>query len=61
MTSGETKAFVCTSSPVGQFVSVSIPGQNKILTLCEVQVYSTKRDRDSVEGNFKLICILLFA
>ncbi|XP_073447658.1 uncharacterized protein [Aquarana catesbeiana] len=38
MASGETLAFEC-DGMVGQYVTIFIPGKNKSLTLCEVQVF----------------------
>lgn len=35
---GETKEFNCTAS--GRYVVIRIPGKNKVLSLCEVQVYA---------------------
>lgn len=37
---GETYTFQCNEME-GQYVVVVIPGQNKILTLCEVEVFAT--------------------
>uniref|UniRef100_A0A8C7F948 Si:ch73-126o18.1 n=1 Tax=Oncorhynchus kisutch TaxID=8019 RepID=A0A8C7F948_ONCKI len=37
---GETNTFQCNEME-GQYVVVVIPGQNKILTLCEVEVFAT--------------------
>uniref|UniRef100_A0A4W5MF13 Fucolectin tachylectin-4 pentraxin-1 domain-containing protein n=1 Tax=Hucho hucho TaxID=62062 RepID=A0A4W5MF13_9TELE len=37
---GETNTFQCNEME-GRYVVVVIPGQNKILTLCEVEVYGT--------------------
>ena len=37
---GRGETFFCSPSVVGRFVYVRIPGLGKILTLCEVEVYS---------------------
>ncbi|XP_077323576.1 uncharacterized protein LOC143958006 isoform X2 [Lithobates pipiens] len=43
MASGETLAFEC-DGMVGQYVTIFIPGKNKTLTLCEVQVFGLPSD-----------------
>ena len=37
---GRGETFLCSPSVVGRFVYVRIPGLGKLLTLCEVEVYS---------------------
>uniref|UniRef100_A0A8C7PW73 Fucolectin tachylectin-4 pentraxin-1 domain-containing protein n=1 Tax=Oncorhynchus mykiss TaxID=8022 RepID=A0A8C7PW73_ONCMY len=44
---GETYTFQCNEME-GQYVVVVIPGQNKILTLCEVEVFATVKPPDNV-------------
>ncbi|XP_068725986.1 uncharacterized protein [Montipora capricornis] len=48
MATGETKSFYCYPPIVGQYVSVVVPGDNKILTICEVEVYSTPQTSNGV-------------
>ena len=36
---GETKKIVCPAQMKGRYVVIRIPGNNKTLTLCEVEVY----------------------
>ena len=36
---GETRRIVCTNEIVGRYVTISLPGSNELLTLCEVEVY----------------------
>ncbi|XP_068725982.1 uncharacterized protein [Montipora capricornis] len=48
MVTGETKSFYCYPPIVGQYVSVVVPGDNKILTICEVEVYSTPQTSNGV-------------
>ncbi|XP_062523626.1 uncharacterized protein LOC134198280 [Corticium candelabrum] len=36
---GETVTVNCSANTVGQYVIIRIPGRNKTLTLCEVEVY----------------------
>ena len=43
MSTGATKSFYCVPRRVGQYVSIRIPGKRKIISICEVQVYSTRR------------------
>ena len=50
MSSGETKSFYCLPPLVGQFVYVRVPGNRKLLTVCEVEVYSTRRTSNNVKG-----------
>ena len=51
MNSGETKSFYCDPPLVGQYVFIRIPGNSKSLTICEVEVYSTRRTANNVKGN----------
>ena len=51
MNTGETKSFYCAPPLVGQFVYIRIPGSRKILSICEVQVYSTRRTSNTIKGN----------
>uniref|UniRef100_A0A8C8DCL3 Fucolectin tachylectin-4 pentraxin-1 domain-containing protein n=1 Tax=Oncorhynchus tshawytscha TaxID=74940 RepID=A0A8C8DCL3_ONCTS len=44
---GETYTFQCNEMD-GRYVVVVIPGQNKILTLCEVEVFATVKPPDNV-------------
>ncbi|XP_055757088.1 uncharacterized protein LOC129835476 [Salvelinus fontinalis] len=46
---GESNTFQCNETD-GRFVVVVIPGQNKILTLCEVEVYGTPAVNVAVKG-----------
>ena len=43
--SGETKTIICNADTYGQFVKLSLPGKNRILSLCEVEVYGFKGKR----------------
>lgn len=38
---GKGKYFRCNSTLYGRYVYIRIPGRKEILTLCEVEVYST--------------------
>ena len=38
---GQTMTFTCNGME-GRYVTVVIPGQKKVLTLCEVEVFGTK-------------------
>jgi len=51
MNSGETNSFYCDPRLVGQYVFIRIPGNRKVLTICEVEVYSTRRTANNVKGN----------
>ncbi|XP_068725970.1 receptor-type tyrosine-protein phosphatase S-like isoform X4 [Montipora capricornis] len=48
MVTGETKSFYCYPSIVGRYVSVVVPGARNILTICEVEVYSTPQTSNDV-------------
>ncbi|XP_068677377.1 receptor-type tyrosine-protein phosphatase S-like isoform X3 [Montipora foliosa] len=48
MVTGETKSFYCYPPIVGRYVSVVVPGDRKILTICEVEVYSTPQTSNGV-------------
>ncbi|XP_068677380.1 receptor-type tyrosine-protein phosphatase T-like isoform X2 [Montipora foliosa] len=48
MVTGETKSFYCYPPIVGRYVSVVVPGDNKILKICEVEVYSTPQTSNGV-------------
>ena len=37
---GETRLVVCKQDVVGRYVVISLPGEDEMLGLCEVQVYS---------------------
>ena len=52
MVTGETKSFYCYPPIVGRYVSVVVPGDRKILTICEVEVYSTPQTSNGVTGNW---------
>ena len=52
MNSGETKSFYCDPPLVGQYVFIRIPGNRKIFSICEVEVYSTRRTGNIVQGNW---------
>ena len=47
---GKTMTFVC-GGMEGRFVNVVIPGQKKVLTLCEVDVLGTETDEDGCYSN----------
>ena len=51
MANGETKSFYFYPVIVGRYVSVVKPGQNKALSICEVEVYSTPQASNGVTGN----------
>ena len=40
---GKGSSFYCRPSLLGRYVTINIPGDGKILTLCEVEVYSARR------------------
>ena len=60
MVTGETKSFYCAPRLLGQFVYVRIPGKRKIISICEVEVYSTRQSINSVKGNYKLVLVFFF-
>ena len=37
---GEIKSIVCPNLMLGRYVNIIIPGDNKMLALCEVEVYT---------------------
>ena len=39
MSTGETKSFMCDRDAIGTVLIIQIPGEEKILTLCEVYIY----------------------
>ncbi|XP_071234236.1 uncharacterized protein [Salvelinus alpinus] len=47
---GETYTFQCNEME-GRYVVVVIPGQNKVLTLCELEVYGTPADSPTTTTN----------
>ena len=40
--SGETRHVICMQDVVGRYVIISLPGNEEVLTLCEVQVYGVR-------------------
>ncbi|XP_028392974.1 uncharacterized protein LOC114517441 isoform X2 [Dendronephthya gigantea] len=42
ISSGETRAYPCTSRLSGRFVIIWLPGNNRVLTICEVVVYGRR-------------------
>jgi len=50
MNSGETKSFYCDPPLVGQYVFIRIPGNRKILSICEVEVYSTRTTGNNLKA-----------
>ncbi|CAH2312624.1 Hypothetical predicted protein [Pelobates cultripes] len=48
MNNGETLAFEC-DGMLGQYVTVNIPGRNKSLTICEVQVFGLLNEDAEIE------------
>ena len=57
MVAGETKSFYCTPQLLGRFVYVLVRGKSKLLTICELEVYSTKQNMNDVKGNYKLMFV----
>ena len=51
MANGETKSFYCDPPIVGRYVSVVIPGTRKLLSICEVEVYSIRQIPSGVTGD----------
>ena len=45
---------------IGRYVTVFIPGEDKVLTLCEVEVYGTGVLGMSLEISFLLLTSLYF-
>jgi len=43
LNAGETKSIYCLPRLVGRFVYIRIPGIEKIVSICEVEVYSFRR------------------
>ena len=60
MGTGETKSFYCAPRLLGQFVYVRIPGKDKIISICEVEVYATRQSVSDVKGNYKLMLVFFF-
>ncbi|KAM8930741.1 uncharacterized protein RCH25_006706 [Pelodytes ibericus] len=50
MNNGETLAFEC-DGMLGQYVSIVIPGQNRSLSICEVQVFGLPSEEPVIEEN----------
>ena len=46
----DEQSFPCLPVLVGRYVYVRIPGSNNVLNLCEVEVYSTRHNSNSVKG-----------
>ena len=40
---GSSKTYFCPPKVYGRYLYIRIPGSNKILTLCEVEVYSLSK------------------
>ena len=40
---GSSKTYVCSPKAYGRYLYIRIPGSNKTLTLCEVEVYSLSK------------------
>ena len=38
---GKVGTFICNPTASGRYVYVRIPGNNKVVTVCEVEVYSS--------------------
>ena len=51
MNSGDAKSFYCDPPLAGRYVFIRIPGIRKIVTICEVEVYSTRRTGNNVKGS----------
>ena len=51
MGAGSTKTFVCNGME-GRYVNIVIPGNNKILTLCEVEVTGQPSGDITLTGKF---------
>ena len=58
---GEGSSFYCRPSLLGRYVTITIPGNSKILTLCEVEVYSERRgmlyDKDTPVVLVAYVCL----
>ena len=52
---GETKPFYCDPPIVGRYVSVVVPGTSKVITMCEVEVYSVREVSSGVTGDYGFI------
>ena len=52
---GETKHFYCDPPIVGRYVSVVVPGDNKVVNMCEVEVYSGRGISNGVTGDYGFI------
>nr|XP_014349317.1 PREDICTED: fucolectin-like [Latimeria chalumnae] len=50
-TKGKVHIFNCANME-GRYVSIIIPGQKKVLTLCEVEIYGATADRQEEESCF---------
>ena len=46
---GQTKSFEC-GGMVGRYVNIFLPGQKKMLTLCEVEVTTTLLKQPVIPG-----------
>ena len=52
---GKTKHFYCDPPIVGRYVSVVVPGDNKVVNMCEVEVYSIRQVSNGVAGDYKFV------
>ena len=55
---GETRRIVCTHDVIGRYVVISLPGNQEILTICEVQVYGVRGTTVMCEGSSRKIRVL---
>ena len=56
---GSSTTYVCRSKVYGRYLYIRIPGSNKILTLCEVEVYSLTFSPVYFEGMHD-VCVCIF-
>ena len=51
LANGETKPFYCDPPIVGRYVSVVVLGTGKVVSMCEVEVYSVRQVSSGVTGD----------
>lgn len=56
---GISKVITCPENLVGKYVTIRIPGKNKILALCEVEVYGTRKYFENISKQGNLVMIII--
>ena len=55
LANGETNPFYCDPPIVARYVSVVVPGTSKVVSMCEVEVYSVRQVSSGVTGDYGFI------